>query len=344
MKGHQSVARYFLTLMAVFLLFLQGCTTEPSSPPPPAGQEPKTGGSSLSDTASQAPKPAPPVKNLYDEKADASRQVADALHEARQDHKHVLIQWGGNWCPWCFKLHAVLESDRSLRGLLRAEYVYVPIESKNVDLAASYKAPVNSVPFLTVLDADNKVLANQPTDPLEDGDHYDAAKVKAFLEQWKPAPLDAEQLLAAALGQARKDQRSILIHFGAPWCIWCKRFDRFLSREDIQPLISPDFINLKIDIERMAGGEKVYRQVRKQGQGIPWFAILDANGEAVSTSDAPAGNIGFPISPGGIDHFLGMLGSSAHHLSNEGKGKIQAALQAEADQVLTSMRTSGRPN
>lgn len=337
--------RYLPSLLPILFLLLQGCSTEPATTPPIPGEGKKIVSQVLSqEAASPKPQAKPTEKPLYDEKADASKQVADGLLEARQDHKHVLIQWGGNWCPWCYKLHGILESDRTLRGLLRSEFVYLPIDSKHVDLAASYKAPVNSVPFLTVLDPDNKVLVNQSTEPLEAGDQYDPAKVKAFLEQWKPAPLDAEKLMASALDQAGKDQRSILVHFGAPWCIWCKRFERFLGREDIAPLVGKDFIDLKIDIERMTGGEAVYQRIRKEGQGIPWFAILNASGETVATSDAPNGNIGFPISPDGIDHFMGMVNTASKQLSSEEKGRIKTALQQEANGILGSSHLLGKPN
>ncbi|HOW19271.1 MAG TPA: DUF255 domain-containing protein, partial [Phycisphaerae bacterium] len=44
---------------------------------------------------------------IYNEKADAKAQIAEALARAKRDNKRVLIMWGGNWCKWCYRLHDV---------------------------------------------------------------------------------------------------------------------------------------------------------------------------------------------------------------------------------------------
>ena len=31
--------------------------------------------------------------------------LQQAIQLAGQENKHVLVQVGGNWCPWCVKLH-----------------------------------------------------------------------------------------------------------------------------------------------------------------------------------------------------------------------------------------------
>ena len=40
-------------------------------------------------------------KKVYDETANAKIQISDAVTKAKKDNKHVLLQIGGNWCPWC---------------------------------------------------------------------------------------------------------------------------------------------------------------------------------------------------------------------------------------------------
>src|SRR5262249_28045802 len=42
---------------------------------------------------------------IYDESADGSQQINDALTAARKEHEVVLLQFGANWCGWCHKLH-----------------------------------------------------------------------------------------------------------------------------------------------------------------------------------------------------------------------------------------------
>jgi thioredoxin-related protein len=110
-------------------------------------------------------------KTVYNENADAKADIESALAAAKKENRRVLIQWGGNWCGWCILLHDCFKSDRDLAKTLKYEYdvVFVDIGKmeKNLELAEKYKAEFKNsgVPYLTVLDADGKVLANQQTDP-----------------------------------------------------------------------------------------------------------------------------------------------------------------------------------
>ena len=51
---------------------------------------------------------------LYDESADGAKQVTQALVVAKKAYKHVLLEFGANWCGWCLKLHKLFESDRAI--------------------------------------------------------------------------------------------------------------------------------------------------------------------------------------------------------------------------------------
>ncbi|MGK0220258.1 MAG: hypothetical protein ACI9HE_003769 [Planctomycetota bacterium] len=55
------------------------------------------------------------------------------------------------------------------------------------------------------------------------------------------------------------------------------------------------------------GAEVALRLRGTDNGGIPWFVILDGDGKAITNSDAPAGNVGCPISPAEATWFFGML-------------------------------------
>jgi len=162
----------------------------------------------------------PPV---YDESADAAADLAAALETAAKENTRVLIQWGGNWCGWCVKLHELFRTDRAVAQKLRYEYEVVTVDigrwDKNTELAAAYGADIrgSGVPFLTVLDAAGNVLANQETGSLEEGDHHDPARVLAFLERYQAPYPEAEALLADALRRAGREGKRLFLTFGAPW-------------------------------------------------------------------------------------------------------------------------------
>ena len=165
----------------------------------------------------------PKRADIYDTRADAKAQIETALAKAKRDNKRVLLQFGGNWCSWCYKLHDVFNKNHEIASLLRNEYELVLVDigqmDKNMELAESYGAELkkHGVPFLTVLEDGGQVVTNQNTGDLEDGPVHDIDKVKAFLQKWTPEPLDAEVVLTNALARAEAEKKRLLVHLGAPW-------------------------------------------------------------------------------------------------------------------------------
>jgi thiol-disulfide isomerase/thioredoxin len=289
-------------------------------------------------------RPKKPVakKPVYDEKADAKAAVKAALAAAKRENRRVLIQWGGNWCSWCVLLHDRFREDRDLARKLRYEYdvVYVDVGKgdKNLDLAAKYGADFkdHGVPYLTVLDAGGKVLANQPTDPFETKSEegqkgHDSKKLLEFLTKHQAKPLKADEVLSAALAEAAKSKRNVFLHFGAPWCGWCLKLDAWLLRPEVAPVLGKDFVDVKIDVDRMTGGKKLLARYRPEGKGgIPWFVMLDAKGKEIVTSDGPKGNVGFPAAAHEIDHFVAMLKKAKRRLTDKEIDALRKSLTPSA--------------
>jgi|SRR6516162_9500647 thioredoxin-related protein len=131
---------------------------------------------------------------IYDEKADGPAAIHAALASAKRKNRRVLIQWGGNWCPWCHRLFNQFKADKDLAKVLSSEYDLVLVDigrrEKNIDVAAHYGADVikNGIPFLTILDADGKPVINQPTEPFEkkgEEKGYESSKLMEFLKRYQ---------------------------------------------------------------------------------------------------------------------------------------------------------------
>ena len=238
--------------------------------------------------------------------------------KAEKDNKHILIVYGGNWCGWCYKLHDCFNRNADIKKLLRNDYELVMVDIRtNKDLPKRFNAkPPFGYPYLTVLDKEGKVLINQRTGPLEKAGAHDPKKVYAFLYELKPKPLNADQVYEQALAQPQKENKLLFMHYRAPWCGWCHRLEDFLTRPEIAKITAQDYILVKIDLDRMAGAKAIDKRISKKGHGIPWFAILDAEGKVLITSDGPRGNIGYPVKPAEIAHFIHMIKETSRNITS----------------------------
>src|SRR3954465_14946785 len=126
---------------------------------------------------------------IYDESADGSKQINDAVFLAKSAGKHVLLQFGGNWCVWCIKLHGLFETNTAIRDTLKSNYVVALIDynDRNKHLASKYSAQDLGLPSIVILDAQGERLITKNTEQLEEGDHHSPEKVLTFLNEWTPA-------------------------------------------------------------------------------------------------------------------------------------------------------------
>lgn len=278
------------------------------------------------------PKAAPPP---FDEKADAKADLHAALQRAKKDNRRVLIAWGDHANEWCVLLHKSFTTDAALRRKRLYEYELITIAvGKNLDLGKQFQATLSDgVPYLTILDSDGKVLANQRSDPFQSKSEsgqkeLDAKKLHEFLTKHEAKPLIAVQVLQAGLDQAAKSDRLVFLHFGAPWCGWCHRLDDWMALPDVSATLGKEFVDVRIDIDRMEGGKEVLKRYNAKGEGgIPWFAFLDSKGKALATSDSAKGNIGFPYQEHEIEHFVKMLDTTRRHLSPTDIERIDRSLK-----------------
>ena len=132
---------------------------------------------------------------LYNPYANATKDIELLLSKAKKEKKHLLIQVGGNWCIWCYRLNSFVQTDSLLKKLVNNNYITYHLnyskENKNLDYLKKLGYPQRfGFPAIIVLDAEGNRLHTQDTGLLEKGNGYDTEKVKAFLKNWSPAAFD----------------------------------------------------------------------------------------------------------------------------------------------------------
>lgn len=259
----------------------------------------------------------PKRKPIYDEAADAESQIAKAVAKARKENKRVLLQWGANWCGWCHLLHDAMKSDEIARKVLY-EYEVVLVDvgrmDRNLELAAKYEADINKqgLPFITILDGEGRVVANQETSSLESKEKgvqaHDREAVMNLLNQHEASPLRAKEVVDQGLTQAKGEKKWVFLHFGAPWCGWCNLMEAWMEQPEVAAILNKAFVDVKVDTDRMVGGQGIQSEYCSEPSGIPWFVFIDGQRPDVQiSSQAKSGNIGFPSTDEEIAAFVTML-------------------------------------
>jgi thioredoxin-related protein len=131
---------------------------------------------------------------IYKPGADAKAEVTAAIAKANTNGKHVFLQIGGNWCPWCVKFHKFITEDSKLDSLVQSNYEVVKInyskEDDNRELLASFGFPQRfGFPVFVILDNKGKVLHTQDSWYLEQDKTYNREKVEQLFRMWSAKTL-----------------------------------------------------------------------------------------------------------------------------------------------------------
>jgi thioredoxin-related protein len=133
---------------------------------------------------------------LYNPNANAEADIKAAIAKAKQEHKHVLIQAGGNWCSWCLLFNKFTKEDRQLDSAINATYIVYHLnysqENKNKPVFEKFGFPQRfGFPVFIILDSDGNRIHTQNSSYLEEGKGYNKRKVLEFFHDWAPDALNA---------------------------------------------------------------------------------------------------------------------------------------------------------
>lgn len=95
---------------------------------------------------------------------------------------------------------------------------------------------------------------------------------------------DAKSEIAKRLARAKKENKRVLIQWGANWCGWCHLLhDKMKNDGEIQHLIRYEYEVVLVDVGHMDKNQDLVAQYETplEKQGLPFLTVLDGEGKIV---------------------------------------------------------------
>ncbi len=113
-----------------------------------------------------------------------------------------------------------------------------------------------------------------------------ASCVMATSESVYDEKADAGKAITAAVAEASRAGKRVILVFGANWCFDCRTLDAQMHKGELPSLIDKHFVVVKVDVGRM---DKNVDVAAKYGvpvnNGIPALAVLDGKGKLLYAQD-----------------------------------------------------------
>jgi hypothetical protein len=152
-----------------------------------------------------------------------------------------------------------------------------------------------------------------------------AAAAAAFAYYYAPRPSLAEKTRAAALVQAKKQGKQVLMVYGVRGTSWSDRLDQYHADADVRRVLEKHFVLARVDIEE-PGGMEMYME--RGPRGSPAFSILDAGGDVVADSGENDQNVGFPNKPEEVDRYTAALKTACPAITDDDLAVLRHKLEA----------------
>jgi thiol:disulfide interchange protein len=96
---------------------------------------------------------------------------------------------------------------------------------------------------------------------------------------------DSSQDLSAAIEEAKRTKRNVLIEVGGEWCEWCHIMDSFYAKNpDLLSLRDTNYVLVKVDVSEGHPNAEFLSRFPKI-DGVPHIFILDSNGKLLHSED-----------------------------------------------------------
>ncbi|WP_165074319.1 thioredoxin family protein [Paludisphaera rhizosphaerae] len=281
-----------------------------------------------------------------------SEKLKAVLEGAELEYTRPLLLFGRAEDPACLELFRLFNerseqddmtsdnpSQRQAFYRLRWEFELASLDDSQADVQAfasdlGVAAREGKPPVLVVLSGEGKPVASHSL-TLEPDRKLDVSALGTFLLAHKLPTRDAEAMLSAGLRRAKAEDKRLFVEIGGSWCGPCRSLGRFLEANKAE--LERHYVLIRLDASRDVHAMAVAIQCWGTDRfGVPTFAILDAEGKTLITSNVhdldeyvEARNIGFPSpsSKSGINHFMTMFKQTAPRMSDETLAGLRQQLE-----------------
>ena len=113
------------------------------------------------------------------------------------------------------------------------------------------------------------------------------AQDMAKFNLYKPVE-NAEQAIAAAVKEAKVNGKHVFIQVGGNWCIWCARFNNFITEDaDIKKYAESNYVMYHLNYSpENKNSELLAKYGFPQRFGFPVFLILNGEGTLIHTENS----------------------------------------------------------
>lgn len=99
---------------------------------------------------------------------------------------------------------------------------------------------------------------------------------------------NAKKEIEAAIKEAKKENKHILIEVGGNWCIWCARFNEFVTNDrSLDSLVNSNYVVYHLNYSKEnKNSELLARYEFPQRFGFPVFLVLNEKGDLIHTQSS----------------------------------------------------------